>query len=123
MFHRTLKARERLAAGPGRWQNNAGDYGLPEEWLFTNRLGSFVHPNSLYTAYFKPLRDRVGLPDFHFHDLRHTYATLALLNGVPVKVVSETLGHKDIATTLRTYAHVIPGMQGEAGKAMDSVLF
>lgn len=121
--HRALKAREQLAAGPGRWRNDAGEYGLPGEWLFTNRFGSFVHPNNLYTAYFKPLRDRVGLPDFHFHDLRHTYATLALLNGVPVKVVSETLGHKDIATTLRTYAHVIPGMQGEAGKMMDTVLF
>lgn len=121
--HRALKAGERLAAGPGRWRNDAGDYGLPGEWLFTSRAGSFVHPNSLYTAYFKPLRDRVGLPDFHFHDLRHTYATLALLNGVPVKVVSETLGHKDIATTLRTYAHVIPGMQGEAARKMDSVLF
>jgi integrase len=121
--HRALKAREQLAAGPGRWQNNAAEYGLPGEWLFTNRFGSFVHPNNLYTAYFKPLRDRAGLPDLHFHDLRHTYATLALLNGVPVKVVSETLGHKDIATTLRTYAHVIPGMQGEAGKTMDGVLF
>ena len=55
--------------------------------------------------------------------MRHTYATLALLNGVPVKVVSEVLGHKDISTTLRTYAHVLPGMGMEAAKTMDAVLF
>ena len=74
-------------------------------------------------SYFKPLRDRSGLPPIHFHDLRHTYATLALLNGVPVKVVSEVLGHKDVSTTLRTYAHVLPGMGKEAAKTMDAVLF
>ena len=71
----------------------------------------------------KALRDRAGIPLIHFHDLRHTYATLALLNDVPVKVVSEVLGHKDISTTLRTYAHVLPGMGKEATKTMDSVLF
>lgn len=75
------------------------------------------------TAYFKPLRDRTAVSPMHFHDLRHTYATLALLNDIPVKIVSEVLGHKDVSTTLRTYAHVLPGMGKEAAKTMDAVLF
>jgi integrase len=114
--HRGRQAEERLAAGPGGWQD--------EGFVFASRSGGFIHPNTLYTAYFKKLRDRAGVPPIHFHDLRHTYATQALLlPNAKIKVVSETLGHKDIATTLRIYAHVLPGMQREAAEAMDSVLF
>lgn len=47
------------------------------------------------------------------YDLRHTYATLALKAGVPIKVVSETLGHASIELTLGTYAHVLPSMREE----------
>jgi integrase len=50
----------------------------------------------------------------HHHDLRHTHATIAVKAGVPVKVISERLGHESPAFTLRQYAHVIPGMQAEA---------
>jgi len=92
-------------------------------FVFTKLSGGYLPPNTLYSTYFKPLRDRARVPPMNFHDLRHTYATLALLNGVPVKAVSEILGHRDIATTLRTYAHVLPGMQGQAARTMDSVLF
>ena len=111
--HRKRRAEEKLTAL--HWDEQG--------FVFTKLAGGYLHPNTLYSTYFKPLRDRVGVPPIHFHDLRHTYATLALLNGVPVKVVSEILGHRDIATTLRTYAHVLPGMQGQAARTMDSVLF
>jgi integrase len=85
--HRGRQAEERMAAGPGRWRD--------EGFVFTSRSGGFVHPNTLYTAYFKPLRDRAGVPPIHFHDLRHTYATQALLlPNAKVKVVSETLGQR-----------------------------
>ena len=48
---------------------------------------------------------------FDFHDLRHTHATLLLKAGVPIKVVSERLGHSTPAFTMATYQHVLPGMQ------------
>ena len=111
--HRKRQAEEKLKSPS--WEERG--------FVFTTYQGGYLHPQTLYTAYFKPLRDRAGLPPIHFHDLRHTYATLALLNGVPVKVVSEVLGHKDVSTTLRTYAHVLPGMGKEAAKTMDAVLF
>jgi integrase len=113
--HRKRQAEERMAAASGAWRD--------EGFVFTTHSGGYLHPNTLYTAYFKPLREKAGVRPIHFHDLRHTYASLALLNAVPVKVVSEVLGHKDIATTLRTYAHVLPGMQAEAARTMDTVLF
>jgi integrase len=57
---------------------------------------------------FKRLLKTAGLPDMRFHDPRHTAATLPLSRGVHPQVVSEMLGHADIAITLRVYAHVTP---------------
>ncbi len=48
-------------------------------------------------------------------------ATLLMSLGVPVKTVSETLGHADIGITLRTYSHVLPSMQQQAADAMDEL--
>jgi hypothetical protein len=45
-----------------------------------------------------------------------------LSRDVPVKVVSEMLGHADVSTTLSIYAHVLPDMQGPAADAMDDLL-
>ncbi len=64
---------------------------------------------------------RAGLPYVRFHDLRHTFATLALQNGVDVKTVSSILGHFSAGFTLDTYAHVTTA-QREAAKKMDGVL-
>jgi integrase len=62
------------------------------------------------------------LPRITFHDLRHTCATLLISAGIPIKVVAERLGHKDITITLRTYGHVLPAMQGEAARAISAML-
>jgi len=72
-----------------------------------------LHPD-LFTQSFRRTVKRAGLPRIRLHDLRHTHATLALKAGIPVKVISERLGHRDPAFTLRQYAHAIPGMQAEA---------
>ena len=48
------------------------------------------------------------------HDLRHTWATLALEAGIQPKVVSENLGHASIKITLDTYSHVLPVMTADA---------
>ena len=46
-------------------------------------------------------------------DLRHTHASVSLAAGVPVKVVSERLGHATVTITLETYQHIMPGMESE----------
>ena len=54
------------------------------------------------------------LPRIRLHDVRHSYATAALAAGIPAKVVSERLGHANIAITMDTYGHVLPGLDAQA---------
>jgi integrase len=55
-----------------------------------------------------------ALPEIRLHDLRHTHATILLLNKVAVHVVSQRLGHASPSITLNVYAHVMPGNQKTA---------
>lgn len=66
---------------------------------------------------------RSGLPRIRLHDLRRTWATLALKAGVHPKVVSERLGHASVAFTLEVYSHVVPGMQAEAAERVAGLIF
>jgi integrase len=64
-----------------------------------------------------------GVPRIRLHDVRHTYATLALKAGVHPKVVSERLGHSTIAITLDLYSHVTPGMARGAADLVAAKIF
>lgn len=92
------------------------------EQVFTSEGGGLLYPWKSTRA-FNGLLKRAGLEGFRFHDLRHTAATLALLEGVSAKVVQEMLGHAKISQTLDTYSHVLPTMQAEAARKLDSALF
>lgn len=83
--------------------------------VFTRQNGEPLHPHVLSQTFERVLTDRAaGLPRIRLHDLRHTHATLLLKAGVPIKVVSERLGHASPAFTMSVYQHVLPGMQREA---------
>lgn len=79
--------------------------------------GSMYYPDSVVNQHKKILKD-AGLEHIRFHDLRHTFATLALQNGVDVKTVSSMLGHYSAGFTLDTYTHVTEKMQEEAAEKM-----
>lgn len=83
--------------------------------------GKPLTTNALHHRYKRVLED-AKLPDIRFHDLRHTNATLMLLNGIPAKVVSAMLGHSSIQLTMDTYSHILPDMQEGATNAMDKLL-
>ena len=59
---------------------------------------------------------------FRFHELRHTFATLSLQNGVDVKTLSNTLGHYSAGFTLDTYTHATQRMKREAADTIGSVI-
>jgi integrase len=113
---RRQKARQaavRLAAGTA-WQDR-------HNLIFTDALGRPARPDNV-SGYFRAAVDRLGLPHVRFHDLRHSAATLMLSQGVPLKVVSETLGHSSIAITADVYQHVTPDLRREAAEAVDRAL-
>ena len=83
--------------------------------------GEMYYPDSVVNLHKKILKD-AGLPHIRFHDLRHTFATLALQNGVDVKTVSSMLGHYDAGFTLRTYTHATRQKQDEAAQTMGSFM-
>jgi integrase len=90
---------------------------------FANEIGGIVNPSNLRNRSFARILMRAGLSaDTRFHDLRHTCATLLLSRNVNPKIVSEMLGHANIAITLDTYSHVLPDMQEKAARALEEAL-
>ena len=83
--------------------------------------GEMYHPDSVVKLHEKILKD-AELEHIRFHDLRHTFATLALQNGVDVKTVSSMLGHYDAGFTLRTYTHATRQVQNQAAETMGNFM-
>ena len=79
--------------------------------------GTMYHPDSVGRIHKKILKD-AGLEDCRFHDLRHTFATLAIQNGVDIKTLSGILGHYSSSFSLDTYTHVTQGMKQDAADKM-----
>ena len=82
--------------------------------------GHPIHPHATTPA-FERIARRAGVPVIRLHELRHTHGTLLIKAGVAVKVVSERLGHANIAFTIETYQHVLPGMQADAAKVYEAL--
>ena len=89
--------------------------------VFARPDGELLHPEYVSRT-FDRLVAKHGLTRIRFHDLRHTHATLLLKSGIPVKVVSERLGHASPGFTLNVYQHVLPSMQAEAAQVFDRLL-
>ena len=91
------------------------------DYVFPSPTGGPISPDSVRNMLRRVLK-RAGLPALRFHDLRHSFATLALQNGVDIKTVSGMLGHFSAGFTLDTYAHVTTAAQREAANTMGNVL-
>jgi len=110
--HRLAQDAERIAGGDAYTNNDR---------VFRKADGTAIHPDVMRTMFDRRVK-RSGVKRIRFHDLRHTHATIGLRAGVPVKVMSERLGHATPAFTLQQYAHVIPGMQAEAAQAIADLI-
>ena len=80
-----------------------------------------MSPDSVLHMLHRVLK-RAGLPKVRFHDLRHTFATLALQNGVDIKTVSGMLGHFSAGFTLNTYTHATAQMKQDAADTIGGVI-
>lgn len=89
--------------------------------VFPTTRGTWQRKANLLQRSFYPIIERATLPRIRFHDLRHTCATLLLQAGTNVKLVSETLGHRDISTTLQIYGHVLKDERRSAADTMQNL--
>ncbi|HUH03805.1 MAG TPA: site-specific integrase, partial [Kofleriaceae bacterium] len=93
-----------------------------DDLVFCDDAGQPLWGRHVTTRQLKPLLRNAGLPPIRFHDLRHTFATLQLAAGTNPKIVSEVLGHKEVAITLDRYSHALPTLQAKAMARLDTVL-
>lgn len=94
---------------------------LGDGHVFTREDGAPWHPDRVRVLFRRAVAAS-GAPRIRMHDLRHTWATLALRAGVHPKVVQERLGHANIRITMDTYSHVLPDMQESAAELVASVV-
>ena len=90
-------------------------------YVFPSPTGGPISPDSVLHMLHRVL-NRAGLPKVRFHDLRQTFATLALQNGIDIKTVSGMLGHYSAGFTLDTYTHVTTSAKKEAANRMGNIL-
>ena len=112
--HRKKQAEYRLLSG-GAYDEGGLDL------VFANEIGKPICPRA-FTRIFERLLKRAGLEAACFHDLRHTFATMALEQGVNVKTVQETLGHHSAAFTMDVYSSVTDKMKREAADKVGNLL-
>jgi integrase len=110
--HRKAQIEERLMVGDG-YQD--GDL------VFAQPDGGHHHPEAVSKTFDRRVA-RWRLPHITFHDMRHTWATLALQAGVHPKVVSERLGHSSVAFTLDVYSHAIQGLDEDAAARVADLI-
>ncbi len=108
-------------AWQGRQKNAVGDRWIDRGAVFTGTYGEYMSHNYINNE-FKKFLKRHNLPNVHIHDLRHANASLLINMGLPVKMISEHLGHSDTRTTENIYAHIFNESRRKASEAISQAL-
>ena len=89
-------------------------------WMFPSPVkeDAPLDPQSVYRKMKKAL-SRADCKNLRFHDLRHTFATMALEHGMDVKTLSAVIGHVSSSTTLDIYSHITGAMQYQAAQKIE----
>ncbi len=96
--------------------------GEEPRWLFPSSTGAVGDASTIRDALRRILQGAGIARPFRVHDLRHTYASLALQRGVPLVIVSRQLGHSSVAITDRVYGHLAPDATRQAADAWEGIL-
>lgn len=84
--------------------------------------GNYQSTDNLAKRRFLPALSRAGIDKIRFHDLRHTYASLLLANGAPMKYVQHQLGHSSITMTMDLYTHLLPEVNDKCVNLLNSIV-
>jgi integrase len=110
-----------LQAAQAEERSRAGSAWRQTGFVFTTEFGQPCDPRNAFRA-LKVAAAKIGLSDVCLHTLRHSAASVLLTHGVPLKVVSEILGHSSVAITGDVYGHVAPDVSREALDILGDVL-
>ena len=99
-----------------------GKQRLDQKLLFPSTITDYYRDPDAVTRKLHRMLSRAGLPDIRFHDLRHSFATLSLEQGMDIKTVSHMLGHTDAGFTMNTYMHVTDAMQQNVADTMSNLI-
>ncbi len=102
-------------------RSNAGNRWAETDLVFASTEGKPLDGTAISKGFHR-LLERAGLQQRRFHDLRHSCATLLLVQGVSPRVVMDLLGHSQIGLTMNTYSHVIPDLRRDAADRMQDLL-
>lgn len=92
------------------------------ELIFPTTIGTPLRRSNLRRSHFIPICKAAEIEGLRIHDLRHTMTSLALVAGLPAKVVAERLGHSTTRLTLDRYSHLLGDLQADAANAIDRAL-
>ncbi|MEM7678204.1 MAG: site-specific integrase [Myxococcota bacterium] len=93
-----------------------------DDWIFDAGHGTPMDQDNVRRRLLTKVIAAADVPARTLHEIRHTHATLLLEAGTSMKVIQHRLGHADIATTIETYAHLTPVLEGAAIEAIDTAL-
>lgn len=95
---------------------------VPSEWIFPSVTEPCHHcsPHVKSKALTR-LLSKANCKHVRFHDLRHTFASLAIENGMDIKTLSATIGHKSVETTINIYSHITDTMQRQAAERIEEL--
>lgn len=80
----------------------------------------YVFENTDPAKWLRKVCQTAGVRNFHWHDIRHTFASRLAMAGVPIRHVAELMGHSEIQTTMR-YAHLAPGHLADAVERLTAL--
>jgi len=111
-FHHQRQEQERL---------EAGDAWADEDWVFTTSVGTPIEPGNLHREFVRIIQ-AAGVKRIRFHDLRDTHVSLLALAGLDPKIISERIGHANVAFTQQTYQHLFDSQRRKAALAVSELL-
>jgi len=112
--HRNRQKEEKLKAGEAYLND------LESGYVFTTESGNTIDARNLQRTY-KRLLEKADIPYKKFHAIRHTFATKLFERGIPLKTISELLGHSDISVTADIYTHVMPKEKTNAVEKLNDL--
>ena len=115
--HRATQAAARLEYGAD-W----GGHWAQHDLVFTTSIGTPLDPSRVNKEV-QAITERAGLGRWTPHELRHSAASILIASGVPLKVISEMLGHSSIRVTADVYGHLLEPARAEAAQAMGAALW